>query len=201
MTPPVISLFRKVSPASCLLYRSACCKKAGFAWTTKAFGPLTTSTSYTKQQSASAAGTAFTPDDEPSSIDATTASTTPSDTYTIRGSVNSVNLIGTVVADAQQRTIKNGSIMTTFTVVTSERVKKGDTIEEQSTFHNIVSFDNSIGTNGYKYIKKGNIVHLKGKLTYREVKKEALTYTTSSILVSQASDLTVIYGKAKRQTQ
>ncbi|KAG2375335.1 hypothetical protein C9374_009958 [Naegleria lovaniensis] len=125
--------------------------------------------------------------------------------WTIRGSVNSVYLIGTVSSDPVFKQVANGSTMTSFSIVTSERIKKKDgTIQEQTNFHNIVSFDNLLARVAQKYLKKGFIVNVKGKLTYREVKKEGtdITYNVPQIVVSQFSDLKVIYGKVPRdQTQ
>nr|CAG4719393.1 unnamed protein product [Naegleria fowleri] len=131
----------------------------------------------------------------------TVAAKSPADPnfMTIRGSVNSVYLIGTVSSDPVVRQLLNG-VMTTFSVVTSERIKKKDgTIQEQATFHNVVSFDKVLATSAQKYLKKGFIVNVKGKLTYREVKKDDLTYNVPQIVISQFSDLRIIYGKLPRQ--
>ena len=115
--------------------------------------------------------------------------------YKIRGSLNRVHLIGTLVADPVVKEISNGAQFTSMRVVTSERIKKGENWEEISTFHNIVSFNNDVANLAKKnFLSKGFIVSVEGKLGYRETKKDEITITIPQIMVTSASQLKVIYG-------
>ncbi|EFC40649.1 predicted protein [Naegleria gruberi] len=120
-------------------------------------------------------------------------------TFQIRGSVNSVHLIGTLASDAVIKEIANGGTFTGLTVVTSERIKKGENIEEQSTFHSVVSFNPVLAKVATKFFKKGVIVSIRGSLKYREVEKDGVKHVTSKVVVDDFNDAKVIYGKFTKE--
>lgn len=81
--------------------------------------------------------------------------------------INKVTLIGRLGKDAEQRTFDGGTIITRFSVATSESYKdKTDQWVEQTEWHQIVAWRDLAKRTG-EQLKKGMLVYLEGKLTYR----------------------------------
>ena len=88
--------------------------------------------------------------------------------------VNRVILIGRLGRDPEVRRLDSGAAVGKFTVATDEsyKDKEGNKIE-QTEWHNIVVWRTQAEI-AEKYLKKGMLVYIEGKLTHREyVDKES----------------------------
>lgn len=81
--------------------------------------------------------------------------------------VNRVILIGRLGADPELRYVREGLAKTTFRLVTDESYKdKSGTKVERAEWHNIVMWRSTAEAAG-KYLKKGSLVYLEGRITSR----------------------------------
>lgn len=81
--------------------------------------------------------------------------------------INKVTLIGRLGKDAEMRTLDGGTIITRFSLATSESYKdKADQWVEQTEWHQIVAWRDLAKRTG-EQLKKGMLLYLEGKLTYR----------------------------------
>ncbi|KAL9653468.1 hypothetical protein ABK040_002102 [Willaertia magna] len=128
----------------------------------------------------------------------TTETTDAPKTYRMRGHINKVHLVGNLIAAPKIHEYKNekgeGKIAY-LSVATTERVKKGDKIEETTIIHNVVVFGKSVEY-VQKVLDKGFLVSVEGALQYRKVKKEGVEFEINipQIVVSSSKDIKVIYG-------
>jgi len=81
-------------------------------------------------------------------------------------SVNKVILIGRLGKDPEVKYAPSGIQITTFSLATSENIKKGDDWEEKTEWHNIVMFNKQAEYAG-EQLKKGNMLYLEGKIQTR----------------------------------
>lgn len=99
--------------------------------------------------------------------------------------VNKVILIGRLGKDPELRKFDNGGRITTFSLATSETYKDRTTGEkkESTEWHNIV-IQNDLADIAHKYLKKGHLVYLEGKLRTRsyEAKDNGGTRYTTEVL-------------------
>ena len=81
--------------------------------------------------------------------------------------INQVTLIGRVGKDPETRQTNNGMSVTTLTLATSEtyKNKQGQKVEN-TEWHNVVFFD-SLSDIVEKYVKKGDLIHVNGKIKTR----------------------------------
>jgi len=100
---------------------------------------------------------------------------------------NSVQLIGHLGADPKSQKLDNGNLRVSFSMATNDfyRDKNGEKVEE-TEWHNIVAFGKTAEI-AEKYLKKGNEVIIRGKLTTRswddkEGKKQYMTQIIASQL-------------------
>ena len=79
------------------------------------------------------------------------------------GNLNRVQLLGRIGKDPEFKESKSGVSVCSFSVATSENIKKGDNWEEQTEWHNIVCFGKLSEIAG-KYINKGDLVLIEGSI-------------------------------------
>ncbi len=79
-------------------------------------------------------------------------------------SVNKVILIGNLGKDPETKYTPAGVQITKFSVATTDKVKKGDTYEDKTEWHNIVTF-NKTAEIANEYLKKGSSVYIEGKIS------------------------------------
>lgn len=79
-------------------------------------------------------------------------------------SVNKVILLGRLGKDPETKFTPSGMQITTFSLATSEKVKRGENWEEKTEWHNIVTF-NKTAQIVADYYKKGNQIYLEGKIS------------------------------------
>lgn len=114
-------------------------------------------------------------------------------------SVNKVILLGRLGKDPESRTLENGTMVTTFSVATSETWKDKNTGEkkENTTWHNVVAW-RRVGEIAAKYLKKGGQVYLEGKLTTRSYEKDGGTKYVTEV---NADNLVLLGSSGQPQTQ
>jgi single-strand DNA-binding protein len=82
--------------------------------------------------------------------------------------LNRVTLIGRLGKDPEVRRLESGAAVAKFSLATSESYKDKDGNKVDTTeWHNIVVWRSQAEV-AEKYLKKGMLVYVEGKLTYRE---------------------------------
>lgn len=81
-------------------------------------------------------------------------------------SINKVILVGRLGKDPEVKYAPSGIQIATFSIATSENIKRGDNWEEKTEWHNIVLFNKQAEYAG-EHLKKGNMVYLEGKIQTR----------------------------------
>jgi single-strand DNA-binding protein len=107
--------------------------------------------------------------------------------------VNKVILVGRLGKDPEVRNLENGASVANFTLATSESYKDRTTGEkkEVTEWHNIVLWK-SLAEISQKYLHKGDMVYIEGKLRTRSWEKEGVTRYTTEVV---ADNLTMLSTK------
>ena len=112
------------------------------------------------------------------------------------GSVNKVILLGNLGRDPEIRSMQSGKKMASFSIATSKRWKDRNTQEqkENTSWHNIVVFNEGLVDVIEKYVKKGSKIYLEGELSTRKYqdKEGNDKYTTEVVLQGYNSNLTML---------
>ena len=97
--------------------------------------------------------------------------------------VNKVILVGRLGKDPEVRNLENGATVANFTMATSETYKDRTTGErkEITEWHNIVLW-RGLAEVAQKYLHKGDMVYVEGKLRTRSWEKEGVTRYTTEII-------------------
>lgn len=82
--------------------------------------------------------------------------------------LNRVTLIGRLGKDPEVRRLESGAAVAKFSLATSESYKDKDGNKQETTeWHNVVVW-RSQAEIAEKFLKKGMLIYVEGKLTYRE---------------------------------
>jgi len=112
------------------------------------------------------------------------------------GSVNKVILLGNLGRDPEIRSMQTGKKMASFSIATSKRWKDKNTQEqkENTTWHNIVVFNEGLVDVIEKYVKKGSKIYVEGELSTRKYQDKDGNdrYTTEVVLQGYNSNLTML---------
>jgi single-strand DNA-binding protein len=97
--------------------------------------------------------------------------------------VNKVILVGRLGKDPEVRNFENGGSLTNFTMATSETYKDKITGEKKeiTEWHNIV-LRKGLAEVAAKYLHKGDMIYIEGKLRTRSWEKEGVTRYTTEIV-------------------
>ena len=97
--------------------------------------------------------------------------------------VNKVILVGRLGKDPEIRNLENGASVANFTMATSESYKDKTTGDrkEVTEWHNIVLW-RGLADIAAKYLHKGDMVYIEGKLRTRSWEKEGVTRYTTEII-------------------
>lgn len=97
--------------------------------------------------------------------------------------VNKVILVGRLGKDPDVRNLDNGATVANFTMATSETYKDKTTGDrkEITEWHNIVLW-RGLAEIAQKYLHKGDMVYIEGKLRTRSWEKEGVTRYTTEII-------------------
>lgn len=80
---------------------------------------------------------------------------------------NSVQLIGHLGSDVEFKELESGRKFSKFSLATNEYYKNSEGEKVQNTqWHNITAWGN-LAENMHEYLKKGNLVAIRGKIEYR----------------------------------
>lgn len=104
--------------------------------------------------------------------------------------VNKVILIGRLGKDPEVRNLENGVSVANFTMATSETYRDRTTGEKKETteWHNIVLW-RGLAEISQKYLHKGDLVYIEGKLRTRSWEKEGVTRYTTEVVADNMTML------------
>jgi single-strand DNA-binding protein len=104
--------------------------------------------------------------------------------------VNKVILIGRLGKDPEVRNLDNGAVVANFSIATSESYKDRTTGEKKeiTEWHNIVLW-RGLAEIAQKYLRKGDMVYIEGKLRTRSWEKEGVTRYTTEIVADNMNML------------
>lgn len=115
--------------------------------------------------------------------------------------LNKALIIGNVGKDPEIKTLDNGNKIASFSVATSDSWKDKQTGEkkEQTEWHRVVIFNQSLADIAEKYVKKGSKVYLSGKLKTRKWTDNSGTekYTTEIVLGAFDGEILLLDNKDK----
>jgi len=97
--------------------------------------------------------------------------------------VNKVILVGRLGKDPEVRNLENGATVANFSMATSETYKDKTTGDrkEVTEWHNIVLW-RGLADVAARYLHKGDMVYIEGKLRTRSWEKEGVTRYTTEIV-------------------
>ncbi len=97
--------------------------------------------------------------------------------------VNKVILVGRLGRDPEVRHLENGATVANFSLATSETYKDRTTGErkEQTEWHNVVLW-RGLAEVVEKYVKKGDMIYVEGKLRTRSWEKDGVTRYTTEVV-------------------
>lgn len=108
--------------------------------------------------------------------------------------INKVILIGRLGKDPEIRTFENNVKKASFTMATSEYYKdKNGNRVEQTEWHNIICWRN-LAENAEKYLNKGKMIYLEGKLRTRSWEDNGVKKYTTEI---EANTFTILSPKGE----
>jgi len=107
--------------------------------------------------------------------------------------VNKVILVGRLGKEPEVRNLENGAAVANFSIATSEVYKDKTTGErkELTEWHNIVMW-RGLAEIAQKYLHKGDMVYVEGKLRTRSWEKDGVTRYTTEVV---ADNMTMLSGK------
>jgi single-strand DNA-binding protein len=97
-------------------------------------------------------------------------------------SVNKVILVGHLGKDPEVKQLENGTKVATFPLATSESYTKDGNRVENTEWHNITMWNGAAEIAG-KYLTKGKLVYLEGKLRTRSYEVEGVKRYSTEIIV------------------
>jgi single-strand DNA-binding protein len=109
--------------------------------------------------------------------------------------VNKVILVGRLGKDPEVRNLDNGATVANFTIATSESYKDKTTGEKKeiTEWHNIVLW-RGLAEISQKYLHKGDMVYIEGKLRTRSWEKEGVTRYTTEVIADNMTMLSTGRG-------
>jgi single-strand DNA-binding protein len=95
--------------------------------------------------------------------------------------MNHVTLIGRVGKDAEVKNFDGGGSVAHFSLATTERWKdKEGEKKEQTTWHSII-FSGSVTASIEKYVKKGMLLCVTGRICHRDYERDGIKRTVTEI--------------------
>lgn len=96
-------------------------------------------------------------------------------------SLNSVSLIGNLGKDPVIRQTQGGQPVANFSLATRESFVKDGQKSETTEWHNVVAWGKTAEL-AAKFLRKGSLVFLEGKLTTRKWNKDGIDHHTTEIV-------------------
>jgi single-strand DNA-binding protein len=111
--------------------------------------------------------------------------------------INKVILVGHLGKDPEIRSLESGAKVASFSLATTESYKGKDGQRvEQTEWHNIVLW-RGLADITEKYLKKGNLVYIEGKIRSRSYEKDGIKKYITEII---ADNMTMLGGKRDSDT-
>jgi single-strand DNA-binding protein len=109
--------------------------------------------------------------------------------------VNKVILVGRLGKDPEVRNLDNGATVANFTMATSESYKDRTTGEKKeiTEWHNIVLW-RGLAEISQRYLHKGDMVYIEGKLRTRSWEKDGVTRYTTEVVADNMTMLSTRGG-------
>jgi single-strand DNA-binding protein len=115
------------------------------------------------------------------------------------GSVNKVILVGNLGKDPESRAMPSGGKVVNLTLATSEswNDKTSGERREKTEWHRVVIFNEKLGENAERYLKKGAKVYVEGALQTRKWTDQSgqERFTTEVVIERFRGDLTFLSGR------
>ena len=104
-------------------------------------------------------------------------------------------LIGRLGKDPEVRNLDNGAVVANFSIATSERYNDRTTGEKKeiTEWHNVVLW-RGLAEIAQKYLHKGDMVYIEGKLRTRSWEKEGVTRYTTEVIADNMTMLSTNGG-------
>lgn len=104
--------------------------------------------------------------------------------------VNKVILVGRLGKDPEVRSLESGVSVANFTVATSETYRDRTTGEKKeiTDWHNVVLW-RGLAEVAQKYLHKGDLVYIEGKLKTRSWEKDGVTRYTTEVVADNMTML------------
>lgn len=116
--------------------------------------------------------------------------------------VNKVILVGRLGKDPEVRNLDNGASVANFSVATSESYKDRTTGEKKeiTEWHNVVLW-RGLAEIAQRYLHKGDMVYIEGKLRTRSWEKDGVTRYTTEVVGDNMTMLSSRSGGASHSTE
>lgn len=111
-------------------------------------------------------------------------------------SLNKVQLIGRVGKEPESRTLTNGTAVANLTMATSEKYTQDGEKKEITEWHRVV-FWRKLAEIVEKYVSKGQLLYIEGKLVTRSWEKDGHKHYTTEIVAQSMQMLS--YGEKKEE--
>lgn len=110
--------------------------------------------------------------------------------------LNKVCLIGRLGRDPESRNFSNGNRVVNFRMATSEKYKDRDgNAVEKTEWHSIAIFNEKLGEIAERYLKKGSLCYVEGKLETRKwTDKENIERYSTEVVLRQFNGTLVLLG-------
>lgn len=112
-------------------------------------------------------------------------------------SINKVFLLGNAGKNPESRVTGGGTLVTTLSLATNERIKRGDKWEERVEWH-AITFFGRLAEIARDYVRKGSNLHVEGRLRTRKWDDNGTTRYSTGII---AEDVTLLDGPRDGQQQ
>ncbi|MBL7828548.1 MAG: single-stranded DNA-binding protein [Saprospiraceae bacterium] len=114
--------------------------------------------------------------------------------------INKVTLIGNLGGDPEIRHLENGTAVGRFSLATNENYKdKEGNWQKQTEWHNIVVW-RELAERAEKQLKKGMLVYVEGKISYRKyTDKDGHERTTTDIVAALFRTLEKLEGMTENR--
>lgn len=98
---------------------------------------------------------------------------------------NKVSLIGHLGSDVEVKDFENGGSQASFSLATNEKYKDKDNNPVENTEWHRIIVNGELGKICAKYIRKGSLVSVEGKIRSRSYEKEGTTHHVHEIIASE----------------
>jgi single-strand DNA-binding protein len=116
-------------------------------------------------------------------------------------SLNQVQLIGNVGKDPEIRRTQDGRVIANLSVATTEtwRDKTSGERKEQTEWHRVVVLNDNLAGIVEKFLTKGALIYVQGRLQTRKWEKDGVErYTTEIVLQGLNATLTMLDKKSDK---